>query len=249
MATSFHGLLAIDAEGFSRNRDAELPGLHEEIRQSVELACEKSGLGSAWRGLRLLQPVGDGLFAVLPDSAIALFIHPFPDCLQEALADTAPRLRVNGLRLRLRAALHAGLVDDERPVTAGISTATNDVHRLLDCGPLRAALADSDPDVTFAAMIVSSEAFDMFVRGGRTALRPSQFTRVRATVKQLDRPAYLYVPVPSRKEPDDEAGPGGGPSGDPPDPGRGPSVSGVSITGNGTRNAIGNQVSGDFNQN
>ena len=126
-------------------------------------------------------------------------------------AESAPQLRAGGLSLRLRAALHVGLVDDEHPVTAGISAATNDVSRLLDCEPLRMALRDSDPDVTFAAMIVSAEAFDMFVRGGHTGLPPSRFTKVRAQVKQFDRTAYLYVPVPSHRAPGDEPSPGAAP--------------------------------------
>jgi hypothetical protein len=142
----------------------------------------------------------------------------------------------------MRVALHFGLVDDEDPVTAGISTATNDVSRLLDCEPLRAALRESDPDVTFVAAIASREAFDTFVCSGRTTLRPSQFRRVQAKVKQFDQPAYLYVPTPSQREEPEDEGPGAPAS----TPAAGPPLGHVSIVGDGTQNAFGNQVGGDF---
>lgn len=248
MIPSFRALLVVDAEGFSRNPDAELPGLHTEIRHAIECACERSGLRDIWQGVRVLQSTGDGLFAVLPHDAMVSLIYPFTDRLQDVLAETAPRLRASGLRLRLRAALHAGLVDDEHPVTAGISTATNDVSRLLDCEPLRAALRDSDPDVTFAATIVSSEAFDLFVRGGHTGLRPSRFARIRARVKQFDQTAYLYVPVPSQHALFDEAQPDSVPREPLFAPPSGLSVNNVSVTGDGAQNVIGNQVGGSIRQ-
>jgi hypothetical protein len=244
---SFRGLLVVDAEGFSRHRDAELPSLHAEIRRVVECACERCGLHDTWQGARVLQSTGDGLFAVLPHEAIVALIHPFADRLQDLLAEAAPRLRASGLGLRLRVALHAGLVDDEHPVTAGISNATNEVHRLLDCGPVREALRASDPDVTFTAVILSSEAFELFVRGGHTGLQPSQFTKVRAKVKQFDRTAYLYVPAPSTREPADESQPDTAQPAQVPPPGA-LSIGQVSVTGDAAQNVIGSQVQGSIRQ-
>lgn len=202
---------------------------------------------AVWESTPFKQSTGDGILAVLPEAAMPRLIHPFSDRLQEALAGSAPRLRARGLSLRLRVALHAGLVDDEHPVTAGISTATNEVSRLLDCDPLRAALRDSDPGVTFAAAVLSQEVFEMYVRAGRTGLKPSQFTQVRAKVKQYDRPAFLYVPTPSRHEhPDDGATPTPGPG--PSTPTGGISLGDVSVTGDSANNVIGNQVSGGIRQ-
>jgi hypothetical protein len=247
MIPSFRGLLVVDAEGFSRHRDVELPGLHTEIRRVVEWACERSGLHDTWQDARVLQSTGDGLFAVLPHAAMGALIHPFTDRLQDILTDTAPRLRADGLGLRLRVALHTGLVDDEHPVTAGISTATNEVHRLLDCEPVRGALRDSDPDITFAATILSSEVFDLFVRGGHTDLQPSQFTQVRARVKQFDRTAYLYIPVPSTRAPAHDSPADATQPEHVPPPGA-LSVGSVSVTGHAAQNVIGSQVQGDIRQ-
>ncbi|MGK5557609.1 hypothetical protein ACSNOI_38975 [Actinomadura kijaniata] len=245
--SSFRSLLVVDAERFTANPDAELPGVHLEIRRALAAACERSGLGETWENARFRQSTGDGMLAVLPLEAMIPLIGAFGDRLQEELAKASRRLR-------LRVALHVGLVDDEHPVTAGIATATNDVSRLVDCGPLREALAQSDPGVTFTAVLVSEQAFDMFVRGGHTGLKPSQFTRVRAKVKQFDKHAYLYVPKPSWREEDEtpsddgtggEGGGGNGGGGGPaaPPPG-GTSISNLKISGRNAQNVIGSTVNG-----
>jgi hypothetical protein len=237
---SMRSLFVVDAEGFSRNRDRDLPGLHTEIRRIVAAAAARSGLGEALRAAPFAQSRGDGILAALPLEATAPLVAPFADELQHLLARSAARLRAGGLRLRLRAAVHFGLVDDEDPVTGGISTATNEVCRLVDCAPLRAALEDSDPDVTFAALVVSAEVFREYVRGGHTGLAPSRFTEVRAAVKDFDRPAYLYVPTPSRRPSDEEEG---APEAEPP-PG-GMTFGRVTVTG--TQNVVGHQ-GGDIRQ-
>jgi hypothetical protein len=239
---SMRTLLVVDTEGFTRNRDVDLPGMHTEIRHAVEMACERSGLAETWKAVRFLQGTGDGILAALPHDAMIPLIYPFIDHLQTVLAESAPRLRARGLRLRLRVALHAGLVDDEDPVTAGISTATNDVNRMLDCEPLRAALRDSHPDVTFVAVITSEEAFERFVRGGHTKIQPSQFTKVRATVKQFDQPAFVYIPTPSQRTHTDVRAPQDeGDSVPPPTPTGGMSFGNISVTGAHTQSVIGNQ--------
>ena len=189
-------LLVVDTEGFTRHRDVDLPGLYVEMRRAVATACERSGLADAWKAVRFVQGTGDGVLAVFPLDAMTQLIHPFADHLQAVLAECAPRLPARGCA--------SGYGSPCTPVSSMTSTRsrpasrrTNDVSRLLDCEPLRAALRDSDPNVTFVAAVVSAEAFDMFVRGGHTGLPPSRFTQVRAKVKQFDRPAFLYVPTPS----------------------------------------------------
>ncbi|WP_141581391.1 hypothetical protein [Actinomadura sp. WMMA1423] len=247
----YRAVLVVDAEKFSAHRDADLPDVHLEIRRVLDEACAESGLGQTWDDVRFMESTGDGVLAVLPHEAVPALIDPFLRRLQDALAARAPGLRARGLRLRLRAALHVGLVDDERPDAPGISTAVIDACRLLDGRPLRAALEDSDPEVTFAAFLLSAELFTPYVAGGRSGLRESQFTEVRVQVKQFDRPAYLYVPVPSAGR---AAGRGEEPPPDaataPPSrpPSGGTSVNGVTIIGDDGQTAIGNTVGGDFRQ-
>src|ERR1700761_3705313 len=125
-------LIVVDAEKFSHAPDAQLPGLHLEIRAPLQDAFERSAMGEVWASARLQQSTGDGVLTVLPLEAMPLLVHPFSDHLQHVLEEAAPRLAAGGLRLRLRVALHAGLVDDEHPVTAGVSAATIEVSRLLN---------------------------------------------------------------------------------------------------------------------
>ncbi|POM26312.1 hypothetical protein BTM25_07080 [Actinomadura rubteroloni] len=239
---SLRALLVVDAEKFSRHPGSELPGLHLAIVDAVDRACAGSGLKEIWERVRFRQSTGDGLLSALPVEALPRLVHPFPHRLQEALAAAAPGLRARGVRLRLRVALHFGFVDDERTDAPGISTATTDVNRLLDSGPLRDALESSDPDVTFAAVLLSDEAFRTFVLDGKTDLKPSQFTEVRVVVKTFDRPAHLYVPTPSRRA----AGPSDAePEPEPaPSPPR-PSLGNVQVSGDGSQNIVGSVLNGD----
>jgi hypothetical protein len=109
-------------------------------------------------------------------------------------------------------------------------------------------LKDSDPDVTFTAFLLSAELFATYVAGGRTGLRESQFTEVRVKVKQYQRPAYLYVPTPSQgrtspSAPEDDSARVPSPAA-----AAAPSISGITISGDGSQNAFGNTVGGDFRQ-
>ncbi|TDD71179.1 hypothetical protein [Actinomadura rubrisoli] len=244
---TFRALLVVDAEKFSAHSDVKLPRLHMEIRRVLAAAFEESGLGDTWKAVRFLESTGDGILAILPHDAVPRLVEPFPRRLQDELAASAPGLRAEGMRLRLRVAMHIGLVDDERPDAPGVSTATVDVNRLVEGEPLRDALKRSDPEVTFAAFLFSSELFSVYVAGGRTGLRESQFTEVEIKVKQFVRPAHLYVPVPSRRSEPEEGGGAAKPAPVPPAPG-GPSIGGITISGDGTQNAFGNTVGGDFRQ-
>ncbi|WP_242903330.1 hypothetical protein [Actinomadura terrae] len=242
---TFRALLVVDAERFSAHTDAQLPGLHMAIRRALGAAFDRSGLAEAWSSVRFVESTGDGILAILPHEVAPRLVDPFPRHLQDELRAAAPRLRAAEMRLRLRVALHIGLVDDDRPEAPGISTATIDVNRLLDADPLRWALERSDPAVTYAAFLLSAELFSVYVAGGRTGLRESQFTEVAVKVKQFERPAYLYVPTPSRG-PGDQGGPPAKPAPPPPPPG--PSISGITISGDDVQAAIGNTVAGDLRQ-
>ncbi|MDX6742812.1 hypothetical protein [Actinocorallia sp. A-T 12471] len=241
-------LVTVDAEQFSAHPGALQPDLHMAIRRTVAEACGRAGLADAWGAARFLQSTGDGLLAVLPAETLPALVDRFPRALQDALDEAAPGLRAAGVRLRLRVALHVGLVDDERDEAPGIATVTNEVCRLVDSKPVRDALNDSDPDVTYTAALLSEEVFRTYVADGHTRLRPSQLTEVKVEVKQFRRNAYLWVPTPSRR-PDGETPPAGDapstPPSDPPyTPPAGTVINGVTISGQATRNQIGNTFHG-----
>ncbi|HEX6467703.1 MAG TPA: hypothetical protein VF069_01310 [Streptosporangiaceae bacterium] len=193
---AFCVLLVVDAEKFSAHRDAEPRDVHMAIREVLDEALKASDLVETWQAARFVENTGDGILAMLPAESAPRLMDHFPLCLQKELAERAPKLRAGGSPLRLRAALHIGLVDDEYSV-GHFSAAAIDVNRLLDAEPLRAALSESDPDVTYAAFIVSAKLFNTYVAGGWTRLRESQFTEVRVIGKEYKGPAYLYVPTPS----------------------------------------------------
>ncbi|HEU5159417.1 MAG TPA: hypothetical protein VFU43_20640 [Streptosporangiaceae bacterium] len=198
---AFRVLLVVDAEKFSVRRDAELHDHHLTIREVLDEALKASDLVQTWQAARFVENTGDGILAVLPAESAPRLVDHFPRCLQQKLAERARQPRAQGRRLRLRAALHVGIVDEY--AVAPFSTAAIDVNRLLDAEPLHAALRDSDPDVTYAAFIVSARLFDTYVAGGWTRLRESQFTEVRVEAKQDMGSAYLHVPI---------ASPGGAPA-------------------------------------
>jgi hypothetical protein len=239
MIAPVHTLLMVDAERFSGHPDASLPDLHKEIRAALDTAAERAGLDAEWRAAQLTQSTGDGLFVVLRYESAATLIDGFVPGLQDALSEIAPRLRAVGQRLRLRVAVVVGAVDTEDPQAAGVSAATVELSRLLNCDPLRAALSGSDPDVTFVALIVSAETFGRLVRGGHTRLRPSQFDPVRCVVKEAELDAYLYVPVPSRRAVE-------GDESKPPRTETPGTTGGVTVRGRNSQNVIGSPVTGDI---
>jgi hypothetical protein len=240
MLAPLHALLVVDTKDFTRNPDAQQPGLYSKMRDAASSAFEQAGLLDTWRNVSVDQTRGDGFLAIFPHDAMPALIFPFLDSLQAALAEAAPSLRVG---------LHAGLIDDQDPLTAAIGSAPNDVCRLLDSDPVCAALRNSDPGVTFVAAVISAAAFDMYVRGGHASLPPSRFTPVRARFKHFDQPAYLYVPVQSAKASQPDSPPDDGvPSPAPPRDAPGASQQGVSITGHGNQAAFGNQVGGSIVQ-
>ncbi|WP_262847871.1 hypothetical protein [Sphaerisporangium corydalis] len=173
-----------------------LPVLYHEIHSLLTGICERNSLGEAWRSVSLLQRPGHEIVALLPAETLPLLVHPFLDDLQGDLASSDLKICEHGLGLRLRVALHVGPVE-EGTATADIARAVNEVHRLLRCEPLVAALDDSDPDVTLVAAVLSSEGFAAFTESGGTEPPASRFTEIRARGKAFDRQAWLYVPSPS----------------------------------------------------
>ncbi|MFI5889762.1 hypothetical protein ACIA5D_06535 [Actinoplanes sp. NPDC051513] len=108
------------------------------------------------------QPQGDGQFTVLPvglDEAAAI-----PRLLRGiAAALTARNAAEPGDRMRLRLALHRGLVKEAD--NGWVGRATTAVHRILDSPPLRTALVEHPhadyvlgvPDVLFADVLSTTD--------------------------------------------------------------------------------------------
>lgn len=152
--------MAADVSGYSRRRNDETERIQMALVELLARARRAAGIGDA--EVRP-QPQGDGQFTVLPaglDESVAI-----PRLLAElatALRDTNAGAPVTD-RLRLRVALHRGLIKEGR--NGWIGTAPIAVHRILDSPPLRRALAEHTaagyvlgvPDVLYRDVLVHGD--------------------------------------------------------------------------------------------
>ena len=149
--------MAADVAGYSRRRNDQTERIQAALVALLARARHAAGVSDA--EVRP-QPQGDGQFTVLPvglDESVAI-----PQLLAElevALSDANAGLPPDE-RIRLRVALHRGLIKEGG--NGWIGTAPIAVHRILDSPPLRAALAEHDkagyvlgvPDVLYRDVLV-----------------------------------------------------------------------------------------------
>lgn len=196
-------VVVVDTKDFTATPSAFQQALNRDVEQVVAKAFTRAGLAEEWEGRAFSDSTGDGYIAGIPKSKLPTLIDPFIDLLQDVLAehDRTLRERDRDLRMRMRVSIHVGPLPD-----SGIGKPMNDTHRLLDSVPVRAALSETSPDVTFVAAVVSHTAFNEAVVGRYTGLRPEQFQPVIAELphKGFAESAHLYVPRPSypRGEPE-----------------------------------------------
>ncbi len=149
--------MAADVVGYSRRGSAETELLQHDLVEVLGRARRAAGIGD---GLVSPQPQGDGQFTVLPvgiDEAavIPALLRELGERLAERDRDRPPQES-----MRLRVALHRGLMKES--VNGWVGTAAIAVHRLLDSPPLRAAVSDNPaavyalgvPDVLYRDVIV-----------------------------------------------------------------------------------------------
>ena len=179
-------IVAVDVEGFgdqrrtNRNQLAVRAGLYRTMAEAFHDA------GIPWVD-RDHEDRGDGMF-ILVSSEVpkSLFAESLPSALVSALS------RHNGAypdveRIRLRMALHAGEVNyDEHGATAA---SINLTFRLLECGPVKEALADSSGVL---AIITSSWFFEEVVR--HSAANAAAYYPVSVAVKETAATGWVYLP-------------------------------------------------------
>jgi hypothetical protein len=199
----YRAVLVLDAEDYGSATSAQQSRITAEIVDVIGAAFARAGLAADWdaRLFRERAHTGDGYFVGLPPERLPRLLDPFLRVLQQELCDRDATRPVREARLRLRASIHVG------PLLAnGAGKPMTETHRLVESDDLRQALRDSDPEVTFLAVIVSQHVFEEWVRAGHTSLAPSQFRKVSVRVKQLAEDGYVYVPEPSvRKQAAPEA--------------------------------------------
>jgi hypothetical protein len=151
--------MAADVSSYSQLRNPVAERIQRDLVGALARARRDAGLDDAEVAR---QPQGDGQFSVFPAGIDESEVIPrLVTGLHAALADTN-RDAVDGSRMRLRVALHRGLMKEGD--NGWVGTAAVAVHRLLDSPPVRAALRDNEgadfvlgvPDVLYRDVIVHS---------------------------------------------------------------------------------------------
>jgi len=179
-------MVSTDAAGYGRSGDARQAAIQKDLLVVLDWAAGRAGLArSGWDR----QAAGDGELALLPESeSEPRVVDDFVRALCWALTAYNDG-RQPPARLRLRMAINHGVA---MPASNGFSgqgvVATS---RLVDCGPLHAALQTSDADL---ALILSERVFNDTVAQRHTSLRPRDFRRVPVRHKEFTDHAWVHVP-------------------------------------------------------
>jgi hypothetical protein len=151
--------MAADVSAYSRQNNADAERTQHRLVTALARARGAAGVDESQVAR---QPHGDGQFAVFPPGIDESDVIPrLVDGLRDALADTN-REAGRDPRMRLRVALHRGLVKEAD--NGWVGNAATAVHRILDSAPVRDALrehAEADfvlgvPDVLYHDVIFHS---------------------------------------------------------------------------------------------
>jgi hypothetical protein len=178
-------IVVVDVEGFGDQgrTNPDQMAVRDGLYQAMQDAFGQAGI--PWDSCGH-EDRGDGVFVLVPaEVPKALLAESLPPALVAAL-----RAHNGGHpgpeRIRLRMALHAGEVHyDQHGVTA---VAVNLAFRLLDAGPLKAALASSSGVL---AVIVSSWFFEEVVRHGGAV---PGYRPVEVAVKETMTTGWICLP-------------------------------------------------------
>ncbi|MEU4619604.1 hypothetical protein AB0G04_06465 [Actinoplanes sp. NPDC023801] len=180
-------LLSVDARGYGAADGRRQMAIQQGLIEVMTAAAAAAGLPrNDWD----CQPAGDGELAVLPagvpESAL---IDDFVRLLAGHLADHNEDRR-DDARLRLRLAVHNGVVERAANGWAGAGAVV--VSRLADAGPARAA-QEAIPAAGLV-VVLSNRVFLDTVAQGHTSLRAVRFRKVEVRHKEFRDDAWLYCP-------------------------------------------------------
>lgn len=180
-------ILVVDVERFNDARRTNQNRLvvRDGLYRALDIAFDNARvpLAACHR-----EDCGDGvLVAVPPEVPKALLVESLPGELAAAL-ERHNKIHGPEEQIRLRMALHAGEVNQDRHGLVG--AAVNMTFRLVEAQPLRAALA-STPGVL--ALITSAWFYDDVVRQSEAA-RPGSYRPVQVTVKETTGIGWISLP-------------------------------------------------------
>jgi hypothetical protein len=189
-ALARRGLLNSDIERYSRRPALDMHEAQRVYDWAMSESAAEVGLN---RDDWLRQAAGDGEFVVLPEG-----VHE-PTIIGPLLTALAARLREYNRsrtpesRVRLRVAIHHGLIHLDGPTGfPGLSAVV--VARLLNAGAVREVLRQR-PNVNLVA-IISQEVYADVVLNRYEGLRPELFQRVHVedAGKDFAADAWIYAP-------------------------------------------------------
>jgi hypothetical protein len=186
-AFSRRSLLCLDAAHYSDRNDIQQHELQQALVEVIKEAAAAAGFDRRKWGV---QPTGDGELAVVSaDVSEWKVIDDFPVALTQSLARYNAG-RCEETRLRMRLAIHCGLVSPAAGGWAGQGVVT--VSRIVNSSIARRAL-DACPDADLV-VLVSASLFNEVVRQGHTQLSPQDLREVLVTSKAFTDSAWLWVP-------------------------------------------------------
>lgn len=183
-------VLATDIERYSRRTAPDQHEAQRAYKFAMGQAAEDAGLDRAeW----LVQPAGDGELAILPDGMVEPRVMGIFLPALAARLDGYNRTRLPEYRVRLRVAVHFGLVHLDGangfPGPAPVVAA-----RLLDARAVRLVLQRLS--TVNVAAIVSPAIYQDIVVNRYGGTRPERFRMVHVvdTVKEFSMDAWVYAP-------------------------------------------------------
>lgn len=191
LAPAMHTTLAaIDISAFGdrcRDDDIQLRLRH----QMYTLLAEASAMGSLpwWDCHR--EDRGDGALIVAPTQVSPeLFLDPLAHHLTAVLR-RYNRLTSDTLRLRLRLAVHTGLVHRDDHGVAG--HAVVHLFRLLEASAFKRALSNAGTDL---GLIVSDRLYGDLTGKGGSLIDADAYRELRVTCKETRARAWAWFPTP-----------------------------------------------------
>ncbi len=181
-------IVAVDLAGYSRHDHIRQLNDQRRLMDVMSRMCAETGVK---RDACLRQPQGDGELLLLPPGldegrAVPGLVRELATAVQEVNRDLG-----EDARLRLRAALHQGIVHEG--VNGFVSRAVVRACRLLDSKALRQALADLP--ACELALAVSDQLYEDVLEHGYRGLDPERFRRYRVEMpeKHFAADAWVYL--------------------------------------------------------
>ncbi|MFI0406077.1 hypothetical protein [Actinomadura sp. 3N508] len=189
-------VFACDIAAFSGRPNDTQARLRGELYAALEKSFDASDL--PWH-LCYREDRGDGAIIVPHQEHQPLrLVHPLADHLRGALR-WYNKHSTKDARMRLRVALHAGLVrSDDNGI---VGDTVNHVARLLDAPAFKREFGSSSAPL---GLVVSDPFYREVIQGWPGAVDPGEFRRIEVDVKETRAVGWLHLREPAR------AGSGGG---------------------------------------